>query len=110
LNAPKWEKKMKRFLLLLFLLLLVVDLADDGGFGKVTFVAPTSTAETSYSTPQSCSGKVDCRYLLVAEGGETSCLMHLHPVTLEIQPALKIVLATNIGSAGGIPWKSSLLQ
>jgi hypothetical protein len=102
---------MKRFLLLIFALLLLIDLADDGGFGRVTFVAPTSTAETSCnSPPPSCSGKVDCRYPLVAEGGGISCLMHLHPVTPEIQPALKIVLATNTGSAGDIPLKSPLLQ
>ena len=95
---------MKRAVLLIFVLLLMIDLGEDGGLGKVTFVAPTSSAKTSLSSPLlPCSGKLYCRHTLLLEGWEISRLVQLQQVTLEIQPALKILIFTNTSSSGGIP-------
>jgi hypothetical protein len=95
---------MKRVVLLILALLLLSDLAEDGCLGKATFVAPQSDAETSFtSSLHNCSGKVDSRCTLPSDGGEMSRVTQCQPVTLLVQPALKIVIYNNTGSSGGIP-------
>ncbi len=95
---------MKRVVLPILVLLLLINLAEDGCFGKATFVAPQSSAKTSLTSPLlHCSGKVDSRYTLPSDGGEISRLMQFQPVTLLTHPALKIIICINTGSSGGIP-------
>jgi hypothetical protein len=95
---------MKRVVLLILVLMLLTDLGEDGCLGKATFVAPDSSAKTSLISPLlDCSGKVDSRYTLPSQGGEISRLMQLQPVTLMVQPALKIIICNHTGSSGGIP-------
>jgi hypothetical protein len=95
---------MKRVVLLLLVLLLMIDLGEDGCLGKATFVAPQSTAKTSFTSPlHDSSGKVDSPYTLPSQGGEISLLMPLQPLTLLVQPALKIIIYNHTGSSGGMP-------
>jgi hypothetical protein len=99
----KMETWMKRVVLLILVLLLVIDLAD-GCLGKATFVAPDSAANSSLTSPlDNCPGKVDYSYTLPSQGGEISCLMQFQPVTLLVQPALKIITYNHTGSSGGMP-------
>jgi hypothetical protein len=99
-EAETW---MKRVVLLILVVLLVVDLAY-GCLGKAAFVAPDSSATTSLISPLlDCSGKVDSLYPLPSQGGEISRLMPLRPVTLLVQPALKVIIYNHTGSSGGLP-------
>jgi hypothetical protein len=100
-EAETW---MKRVVLLILVLLLVIDLGENGCLGKAAFVAPDSSATTSLISPLlDCSGKVDSLYPLPSQGGEISRLMPLRPVTLLVQPALKVIIYNHTGSSGGIP-------
>ncbi len=94
---------MKRVILLI-LVLLLIDLAEDGQFGKATFVAPQSDAKTSTVSPLvDCSGKVDSRNTMPADGWEICRLLQCQPGTLPVQPALRIIIYNHTGSSGGIP-------
>jgi hypothetical protein len=68
------------------------------------FVTPDSAANSSFTIPlDDCSGKVDSSYTLPSQGGEISRLLQCQPVTLLVQPALKIIICNHTGSSGGIP-------
>jgi hypothetical protein len=98
------ETWMKRVVLLILVLLLVIDLGEDGCLGKATFVSPDSAAKTSLTSAlDDCSGKVDSPYTLPSPGGEISHLLQCQPVTLRVQPALKIIIYNHSGSSGGMP-------
>lgn len=95
---------MKRVVLLILVLLLLIDLSEDGCLGKAMFVAPDSAAKASLiSSLLDCSVKVDSRYTLSSQGGEISLLVQFQPVTLLVKPALKIIICNHTGSSGGIP-------
>ena len=95
---------MKRIVLSILVLLLISDLAEDGCLGKAKFVAPSSSAKTSITShPHNCSGKVDNHYKLPSAGGKICRLMKFQPVTLVVQPALKLINSNHNGSSGGIP-------
>jgi hypothetical protein len=97
------ETWMKRVVLPILVLLLVIGLAG-GCLGKAMFVAPDSAAETSLtSPPDDCSGRADSPYTLPVQGGEISLLLQCQPVTVLVQPALKIIIYNHTGSSGGIP-------
>jgi hypothetical protein len=95
---------MKRIVLLILALLLLSDLAEDGCLGKAKYVTPSSSAKTiDISHLHSDSGKVDNHYTLPSAGGEICPPMEFQPVTLAVQPALKIIIPNHNGSSGGIP-------
>jgi hypothetical protein len=96
---------MKRIVLLILVLLLLIDQAEDGNLGKATFVAPQSSAETSLiSSLLPCSGKVDSiHYTLPSDGGGISRLLQFQPVMLRVQPTLKIIIYNYTSSSGGMP-------
>ncbi len=101
---PGVETGMKRVVLLFLALLLLIDLADDGHFGKATFVAPQSTAKTSLISPLlDYSGTVDSRYTLPSDGWKISRLIQWQPVTLPLRTALKLNIYNHTSSSGGIP-------
>jgi hypothetical protein len=98
------ETWMKRLVLLILVLLLAIDLGGDGCLGKATFVAPQSAANSSLTFPlDDCSGEVDSSYTLPPQSGEISPLLQCQPVTLLVQPALKIIIYNHTGSSGGMP-------
>jgi hypothetical protein len=64
---PEAETTMKRGILLILMLLLLIDLGEDGGFGKAEFVAPDSNAKISLNSfQQSDSGQIDSSQLLLS--------------------------------------------
>jgi hypothetical protein len=94
---------MKQIVLLTLVLLLLVDLGEDGQLGKATFVAPQSDAKTSLASPLvDYSGTVDSHYTLPADGWEICPLLQCPQVTLPVQPALRIIIYNHTNSSGGI--------
>ncbi len=94
---------MKRAVLLL-LVLLMIDLAEDGQFGKATFVAPQSDAETLLvSSLVDYSGEVDSSNALPEKGCKINRLLQGVPVTIPVQPILRIIIYNHTNSSGGIP-------
>jgi hypothetical protein len=96
---------MKRAFLLIFAVLLLLDLADDGYLGKVKFVPPHSSAKTSLtSTLQSNSGGGDLRYTMPSPAHTETCdRKQFQPILLRVHPTLKIIFSCSNGSSGGIP-------
>jgi hypothetical protein len=95
---------MKRVVLLILALVLLSDMAEDGCLGKAKFVGPASSAKTSHtSSLKDCTGRVDSLHSLQSPDGDLAPPRQLQQVTLELHPALKIVVVTHSGSSGGIP-------
>ena len=101
---------MKRILLLILVLLLLVDLAEDGCFGPATVDLPVALTKTSITTPHHAgSGQVDLRHEFApANLWKPSCPANYQPATFRVQPTLKIIDYRNTGSSGAIPSISSL--
>jgi hypothetical protein len=96
---------MKRMVLLILVLLLLVDLVEDGCLGKVNFYLPNPSAKTSVtSCPQPDSGHTDFQYEFASTDlpesfrhGDTK------PITLRVPQTLQIIHCCHLGSSGGIP-------
>jgi hypothetical protein len=103
--AQEAQTRMKRVVFLILVLLLFVDLAEDGYLGKVNFYLPNHSAKTSVtSCPHSDSGHTDFRYEFASTelpGSPPHC--EAHPVTLPLPLALQIMHCCHLSSAGGIP-------
>jgi hypothetical protein len=96
---------MKRGILLIVMLLLLVDLAKDGCFGKAKFVPSDFTTKTSLS-----SFKYDGVEKIDPSGALPSPdlpkifnLRQSEPIRSEGQQTFKLINACNTGSSGGIP-------
>jgi hypothetical protein len=96
---------MKRMALLILVLLLLVDLAEDGCLGKANFYLPTPSAKTSVtSCPHSDSGHNDFRHKLASINLPGSPLYDIaQPITLLVSHTLQIMHCCHLGSAGAIP-------
>jgi hypothetical protein len=96
---------MKRVVLLILVLLLVIDLGQDGHIGKATFVPADSAAKPSLtSPPQYDCGNVDSHYTRpVANYWEMSGRCQFQPIEILVQPALKIITYCHTGRSGGLP-------
>jgi hypothetical protein len=95
---------MKGGILLILVLLLLCDLAEDSWLVKVKFVDSQSSAETSLSSPlMDCSEKVSSRDALPSQAGKIPCLLQFQELISLIKPALNIIINTHTGSSGGIP-------
>jgi hypothetical protein len=98
---------MKRVGLLILVLMLLVDLADDGYLGKVTFCLPTPSAKTSVtsSSKYPVSGQSDLGHELASpyfsgnpRRGDSWLVSFLFvPLTL------RIMHCSHLSSAGGLP-------
>ena len=96
---------MKRLILILFAVLLVFDLADDGSFGNSKLCSPSSSVEISTPTSKfegSC--KIDFRPEVAATNlpGPFSQANSL-PRNFKVQPYLERILSSSAGSSGGAP-------
>jgi hypothetical protein len=96
---------MRRLLLFIFVLLLVVDLADDGLPGKARFVSPVAPLSSSVGAfPLYDFEKVDscCEFTLTDPSGISN---HYENQTLpcRVQNNLKRIGSYQISSSGGIP-------
>ncbi len=91
--------------LLILVLFLFVDLAEDGCFGQATVDLPVALTKTSVTTPHhSGSSQVDFRHEFTpANLWEPPSQANYQPVTFRVQPTLKIIDYRNTGSSGGIP-------
>jgi hypothetical protein len=98
--------KMKRMLLLILVLLLMMDLAEDGCLGKAKFNLsnPSATTSVTQTDDQPDSDKTDFRHEPASielpgsphHGGPRPVIPHL-PHTLQI------IHCCHISSSGGIP-------
>ena len=96
---------MKRLVLILVLMLLV-DLADDGCIGKSTACLPQPLEKTSVTSCQDLpvSGQVDVRHELASPGLSGSRQRgDARPASLLIPPTLQIMHRCHFSSSGGIP-------
>jgi hypothetical protein len=99
------QAKMKRAIVLLVMLLLLIDLGQDGCLGKAVLVSPDSSAPTSLtSPPQYEAGKADCHHKLsLTNCGVMSGCWPCQPVTLRVQPTLQVITFCHTNSSGAIP-------
>lgn len=96
---------MKRAVLLIFALLLMFDLADDGCLGKASYIPPHSSPHASVISPyHHGSGNSDSRHALAPPDlrGPFSQGQSLL-VTYRVRQTLKISDYCYTGSSGGIP-------
>jgi hypothetical protein len=96
---------MKRGIVLIVLLLLLIDMGQDGCLGKAPLVPCDFSAHTSLtSPPQYEAGKVDSHHKLsLANSRGLSGWWQFQPLSLRVQPALKIITCCHTTSSGGIP-------
>ncbi len=96
---------MKRLLLFILVLLLMIDLAEDGCLGKVKVNLSGLSAkicDTSSDHPD--SGQTDFRLELAsADLPGTPRLGDTQPLTLRVPPTLKIIHCCHLSGSGGIP-------
>jgi hypothetical protein len=97
---------MKRTVLLILVLLLMVDLTEDGYLGQARFYLPHSSAKTSVSSPHShCDpGQAGLQqvpaladFMKGPRDGQAQILI------LSVLPTLQMMHRCHISSAGGIP-------
>jgi hypothetical protein len=102
---------MRRVLIFFGLLCVLLDLADDGGLGRVKFVnlhrwrsAITASHLTLHNHITPLSGKVDNAAGLLSQPFSLAALqLHSRQATAGTAQALKKVMVSLFGSAGGIP-------
>jgi hypothetical protein len=96
---------MRRFLMLIFVLLLLVDLADDGFLGKARFVSPVSPLSGSVaSSHQYAAEQVDswCELPLRNSPGIFNHYQN-QPISCSFLNNLKKISSWHTSSSGGIP-------
>ena len=98
---------MKRLLMVIFALLLLLDLADDGCFGKANLDPHHYDANTVIiSLNQSPSGKMDFQHEFpAADLPEAHSHQNFPSIYLyfRVQPSLKLIVFSQKSSSGGIP-------
>lgn len=95
---------MKRAVLLILVVLLLLDLGEDGHLGKVTFGPADSAAKTSLtSPPQYDSGNINSHYgVPAANYRELPIRLQFQPVKIRVQLTLKIITYCHTCSSGGL--------
>jgi predicted small lipoprotein YifL len=96
---------MKRMMLLILVLLLMADMAEDGCLGKGKVYLPCSSGKTTVtSSHQPDSAKTDLRHEL-ASPNVTGGVRHgdARPARLQVPPTLQIMYCCHLSSSGGIP-------
>jgi hypothetical protein len=96
---------MQRVIVLMVMLLLLIDLGQDGCLGKAVLVPPDGSAGSSLtSSPQYEAGKADSHHKLsLANSRGLSGWWQCQPVSLRVQPALQIIIYCHTNSSGAIP-------
>ncbi len=96
---------MKRSVLLILVLLLLMDLVEDGCLGKATVYLPSPSAKTSV-TSHDCpgSGPSDFNHeFQPAKIPGNTCYVTAQPITFLVLHTLKIMHCCHFGGAGAIP-------
>jgi hypothetical protein len=97
---------MKRLVLLILVLILMVDLAEDGYLGKATPYLPCPSAKTSLTSSHNHpgSGQTDFRHELASTDLPGSPHYdEAQPTILLLPHTLQIMHCCHLGSSGGIP-------
>jgi predicted small lipoprotein YifL len=97
---------MKRMLLLILVLLLMIDLAEDGCLGKASAYLPCPSAKTTVKSSHQHpgSGQGDFGHeLSTTNVSVRPCHGEAQPVGLHVSPILLIMHCCHLGSSGGIP-------
>jgi hypothetical protein len=97
---------MKRMVLLILVLLLVVDMAEDGFLGKVKVYLPHPSAKTSVNSSHHhpAPGQTPFRHELVFTDLLGSLLdKDARPVILRVPSTLQKMYWCHLSSSGGIP-------
>jgi hypothetical protein len=97
--------KMKRIVLLILVLLLMVDLAEDGCLGKATPYLPSPSSKTSVTSSHNrpVSDRTDFRCELAFTGLWRSLpYSNGQLVILHVPPTLQILHCCYLSSSGGI--------
>jgi hypothetical protein len=97
---------MKRVVLLMLVLLLLVDLAEDGCLGKVTFCLPCPSAKTTVTSFHDCpgSGQSDFGHEVASPNVPgRSRYGEARSLSLHVPPTLQIIRCCHLSSSGGIP-------
>jgi hypothetical protein len=97
---------MKRLVLFILVLILLVDVAEDGALGKVKFCLPNHSAKTSVTSSyhHPGSGQTDSHHeFSPADLPQSPQYGNARPVTLRLPLTLKIINCCHLNSSGGIP-------
>jgi hypothetical protein len=100
------KTKMKRTVLLILVLLLMIDLAEDGCLGNVKVYLPHPSSKTFVTSSHNHldSAKTDLRHeLSFKDLPRSPCPGNARPVTLHLPPTLQIMHCCHLSSSGGIP-------
>jgi hypothetical protein len=97
---------MKRLVLFILVLILLVDVAEDGALGKVKFCLPNHSAKTFVTSSHHLpgSGQTDSRHeLSLADVPRSPLPGNARLVTLRLPTTLQIMHCCHLSSSGGIP-------
>jgi hypothetical protein len=97
---------MKRMVLLILVLLLMVDLAEDGCLGKATPYLPCPSAKTSVASSHNHpgSGQTDFRHEPTSTDLSGSLRYgNTQPTNLLVPHTLQMMHCCHLGSSGAIP-------
>ncbi len=99
---------MKRLIIILGLLGLLFDVADDGFFGQVKNVAPQNASVSAQQQADdelsnTCHGKVAVVSPLPAYLVDLRGDFHYRPVAVEVIHPCKIIYSCHFCSSGGMP-------
>jgi hypothetical protein len=98
--------RMKRTVLLILVLLLIVDLTEDGYLGQARFYLPHSRAKTSVSSSHSHSGLGQAGWRQETAPPDLPLIprdSEAQPATLSLLPTLLMMYCCRASGAGGIP-------
>jgi hypothetical protein len=99
---------MKRAILLILMLMLLVDLAEDGHLGRVKFFLPQHSAKTTVTSSSKCPASGQSGLGLdLASPIFPGSLYEGHTWSIRslffVPPTLRIMHCCRLSSAGGIP-------
>jgi hypothetical protein len=98
---------MKRLVLFILVLILLVDVAEDGYLGKIKFCLLNHSAKISVTSSHHHPGlgQTDCQEELVSSKvlGSPNYGKGRQPVNLSLSSTLQIMYNCHLSSSGGIP-------
>jgi hypothetical protein len=96
---------MKRLVILICVVVLMLDLSDDGRLGKAKYVTPQSPVQSlETSADLDSAAKPVCHHGVPAvEVQHFSPASFAQPIKPVVQHTRKTILTAHLGSAGGLP-------
>ena len=97
---------MKRIVLLILVLILMLDMAEDGYLGNGRVYLPNPSAKTTLTSSHDCPGSGHTDFLYELRSADLSGSPrhgNAQPVTPNVAPTLQIIDCCHLNSSGGIP-------